>query len=110
MITYLTQNSMERTLNETINFSQNLKVRVIFSPKDIFKCKHYLEYLDKNNYYYSLYNADLEENQDELDEWKISSLPTVQIVKGTKIIFQFAGGTVSIKAITQILKLKGKTL
>ena len=61
----------------------------------------------------TFYDADAEENQDDLDTWKIVKLPVVQIVDvkedGTQEwIFQFAPGKLSTRSIDTKIKQLAK--
>lgn len=56
-----------------------LKPRIIKSA-GCPRCKIYLKTLAKQNYDCIIYDADLPENQKELDSWKINVMPVVQIV------------------------------
>jgi len=73
-----------------------LKPRIIKS-ESCARCKIYLKTLVKQQYEHLIYDADLKENQQELDSWKISMMPVVQIVDvkddGTQeMVFQFQPG------------------
>lgn len=56
-----------------------LNVRVITS-EECPKCKSYKEELDAAKFSYTVFDADAEENQDQLDKWYIDDMPVVQIV------------------------------
>ena len=69
--------------------------------------------LNKQGYDFLIYDADLKENQPQLDLWKINAMPVVQIVKeengNTEMVFQFPPGSLSTRLIeTKIAELKKK--
>lgn len=89
-----------------------LKPRVIKSS-NCPRCKMYLKTLSKQKYEYLVYDADLPENQKELDTWKINMMPVVQIVDvkddGTQeMVFQFGSGPFSPRAIDIKIKTLNK--
>lgn len=87
------------------------QVRVIKS-EGCFKCKNYLKILTAQKYSFVIYDADLPENQKQLDDWKIDAMPVVQIIDQkndgtTEIVFQFAPGRWSTRSIdAKISELK----
>ena len=89
------------------------KARIIKS-EGCFKCKNYLKSLNKQGYDFIIYDADLKENQPQLDLWKINAMPVVQIVKikednNIEMVFQFPPGSLSTRLIeTKITELKKK--
>lgn len=89
-----------------------LKPRIIKSA-GCPRCKIYLKTLARQEYEHIIYDADLKENQKELDEWKINMMPVVQIVDvkddGTqKVVFQFAPGQWSARHINTKIKALNK--
>ena len=90
-----------------------LKPRII-KKEDCLSCKLYFKALNKINFEYLIYDADLPENQEELDEWKIGSTPIVQIVDvkedgSQEFVHQFPPGAFSVRSINaQIKKLEGE--
>lgn len=84
-----------------------LKPRII-KQEDCPRCRLYLKMLDKQKYDYLIYDADLEQNQKQLDEWKISMMPVVQIVDikdgSQEVVFQFPVGQFSPRAINAKIK------
>ena len=77
-------------------------VRVI-SSESCPNCQAYKKTLTKRQFEYTLYDADCDENQNQLDKWGIHEMPVVQIVqrKDNKDIvkFQFGPGSPSPRAI-----------
>lgn len=89
-----------------------LKPRIIKSS-GCPRCKIYLKTLAKQGYEHIIYDADLEENQKELDKWKINMMPVVQIVDvkedGTQeMIFQFLPGQYAPRHINNKIKALDK--
>jgi len=85
-----------------------LKPRIIKSAKCP-RCKIYLKTLSLQKYDYLIFDADLKENQKELDQWKINMMPVVQIVDvkddGTQEkVFQFPPGQFSPRSIESKIK------
>lgn len=85
-----------------------LKPRIIKSV-DCARCRIYLKTLSKQNYEHLIFDADLKENQKQLDEWKINMMPVVQIVDvkedGTQEkVFQFPPGQFSSRSIDAKIK------
>ena len=75
-----------------------MNVRII-TTKHCPKCKAYLDRLNQQQFNYQIYDADDPDNQNQLDEWGILDMPVVQLVDNQKILFQFAPGTFSPRAI-----------
>jgi glutaredoxin len=90
-----------------------LKPRIIKSS-GCPRCKIYLKTLSKQGYDYIIYDADLKENQKELDKWKINMMPVVQIVDikdkdgETEMVFQFPPGQYSSRHIDAKIKALNK--
>lgn len=89
-----------------------LKPRVIKSA-GCARCRIYLKTLAKQKYEHLIYDADLKENQKELDEWKINMMPVIQIVDvkddGTQEkVFQFPPGQFSSRSIDAKIKALNK--
>ena len=85
-----------------------LKPRIVKSIhcKD---CRHYLKVLDEQNFDYLIYDADDEANLKQLDEWKISFMPVVQIVDvksdgSEEFVSQLPPGQWSVRAIDGRIK------
>jgi hypothetical protein len=78
-----------------------LKARVIKSA-GCFRCKSYLKELKARQFDHLIYDADLQENQEQLDKWKVNMMPVIQIVDDEaefKVVHQFPPGRWSIKSI-----------
>lgn len=89
-----------------------LKPRIIKSV-NCRQCYLYLKALSAQNYEHIIYDADLPENTKELDSWKISSMPVVQIVDvkddGTQeFIHQFPPGPYSSRIVDAKIKALNK--
>ncbi len=89
-----------------------LKPRIIKSANCLI-CKSYLKNLAKQEYEYIVFDADLKENQQELDSWKISKMPVIQIVDvqddGTQeMVFQFPPGPYASRHINNKIKALNK--
>lgn len=85
-----------------------MKPRIIKSA-GCFKCKMYLKQLKAQKFEHLIFDADLPENQDQLDKWKINAMPVVQIVDeedNLKVIYQFAPGRYSPRVISAKVKEK----
>ena len=80
-----------------------MRTRII-SREDCPVCKDYINRLKNSNIKYEIYDADLDENQDELDKWKIKDLPVVQILKEDgEVRHQFQPGGVSSRTINYFI-------
>lgn len=91
-----------------------VKTRVI-SSVGCPKCKFYLTVLRKQGFEFDVYDADDQKNQKELDEWRISSMPVVQIIDikedGTiKKLWQFPSGQISPRSIRTKIKMLEKKI
>lgn len=85
-----------------------LKARVIKS-EGCHICKSYLKILSKQGYDYLIYDADVKENQKELDGWKITQMPVVQIVDELgKVCYQYPAGRHSTRLIDEKIKQLSK--
>jgi len=89
-----------------------LKPRII-KNKSCPRCRIYLKTLARQKYDHLIFDADLEENQKELDEWRINTMPVVQIVDvkddGTqKMVFQFPPAPISPRQIDTQIKILNK--
>ncbi len=89
-----------------------LKPRIIKSA-ECPRCKIYLKTLGRQGYEHLIYDADLKENEKELDGWKINKMPVVQIVDvkddGTQeFVFQFSPGQWSSRHIDNKIKALNK--
>ncbi|MHA2279375.1 MAG: hypothetical protein ACXAC5_00580 [Promethearchaeota archaeon] len=87
-----------------------LKVRVIKS-EGCFRCKNYLKQLKLQNFDHLIYDADLKENQEELNKWKVDMMPVVQIVDDEaefKVVHQFPPGRWSTRSINAKVKALAK--
>jgi glutaredoxin len=74
-------------------------VRII-SSKNCSKCKGYLSRLDKQGFKYQVYDSDDPANKKQLDEWRITDLPVIQIVDdGGNVAYPFPAGTYSTRFI-----------
>ena len=75
----------------------NLGIRII-SSKECQKCKAFLKELDLNKVVYTVYDADAEENESQLDDWEIVDMPVVHIVDldTGKIMHPFQPGRITI--------------
>jgi len=85
-----------------------LRPRVIKSV-GCFKCKNYLKQLQLQKYEFLIYDADLPENQEQLDTWKIDAMPVVQIIDDeddNKVVHQFPPGRYSPRVINAKIKEK----
>ena len=85
-----------------------LKPRII-KKEGCFKCKNYIKALNKQGYEFLIFDADLKENQKQLDEWKIDAMPIVQIVDvkedGTEIkVYQYPPGRWATRQIDDKIK------
>lgn len=80
----------------------SLFVRVISSEKCP-NCQAYKNTLSKRKFEHVIYDADDDNNQDQLDSWGINEMPVVQIVQNKDnkdiIKFQFGPGSPSPRAI-----------
>ncbi len=83
------------------------------------KCKFYIKALARQKYKFEKYDADAKANQKQLDEWRITNMPVVQIIEnkdnGDPIVwFQFGPGQVSPRAIevkkTMVMKQREKKI
>lgn len=77
------------------------------------RCRIYLKTLSKQKYDYLIFDADLKENQKQLDEWRINSMPVVQIVNVKddgvqEKVFQFPPGQLSPRSIDAKIKALNK--
>lgn len=81
-------------------------------------CKFYIKTLSKQKYQFEQYDADVKENQKQLDGWRITDMPVVQIIEHQSIgdplvVHQFLPGGVSSRAIeflkTKIMKQREKS-
>lgn len=89
-----------------------LKPRIVKSV-GCARCKIYLKTLSKQGYEHLTYDADLKENQKELDSWGINIMPVVQIVDvkddGTQEkVFQFPPGQFCSRTINAKIKALDK--
>jgi len=76
-----------------------IKTRIIKSNKCFF-CKKYLKTLSQQNYDFTIYDADDSANQKQLDEWKVSDMPVVQLVsEDGSVLWQFPPGQLSTRSI-----------
>lgn len=84
-----------------------LKPRIIKSA-GCPRCKIYLKTLAKQGYEHLIYDADLPQNQKELDQWKINMMPVVQIVEekdgSYDVVHQFPPGQFAPRAINAKIK------
>jgi len=76
----------------------------VITSKNCPKCKFYTKVLSMQKYEYEIYDADLDENSEQLDKWKITSMPVVQIVEhqdngDSVVMHQFVPGQISTRAI-----------
>lgn len=62
---------------------RNIKVRIIKS-EHCDTCKSYLPRLQKLGYAFEVYDGDAVDHQKQLDEWKITEFPVVQILSITE--------------------------
>jgi len=75
-----------------------VKIRLIGS-KDCEKCAEAQKVYKKQKLEFEFYDADLDENQKQLDSWGVDDMPVIQIIDGEKVIHQFFPGLVSARAI-----------
>ena len=76
-----------------------LKTRIIGS-RDCPKCAIMKSICEKYKISYEMYDADVQENQKQLDEWNIEEMPVIQIIdEFGKKLHQFMPGIVSINGI-----------
>ena len=75
-----------------------MRVRIVKS-ENCKLCQIYIASLKKQNFDFDIYDGDAEENQKQLDEWKVFEFPVVQIVDGDAILYQFPHGNFKIKSI-----------
>lgn len=63
-------------------------------------CEKYKKRLSAQNFSYETYDADVPENQAQLDIWGVDDLPVVQIISDVgEVLHQFPWGTFSPAAI-----------
>ena len=67
------------------------KIRLI-SSESCKICSYYKKVLARYNVSYELYDADNKDNQKELDSWRISQMPVIQIINDNKVVYQFPPG------------------
>jgi len=84
-------------------------VRII-SSKNCPRCKGYLLRLDKQGFKYQIYDSDDPKNKGQLDAWRITDLPVIQIIdESEKVRYSFPAGTYSTRFINaKIDELKEK--
>lgn len=75
-------------------------VRVI-SSKECHKCQDYKNELDSLGFKFVIFDADAEENQQQLDAWYIDDMPVVQIVQPETniVLYQFPPGKQKVSII-----------
>jgi glutaredoxin len=92
--------SIDNNLDEVIR--QKLKVITSQHCPD---CKAYVRYLNAEGFAYVLYDGDSDQNQDQLDEWRVSRFPVVQILtQEGNLVHQFPCGSISIRQIIHKIK------
>lgn len=85
---------------------QGFSIRLI-GTKDCIKCTAFKRYLDQSKYPYAFYDAGAPEVQKQLDEWMITDMPVLQILKEGDIVYQFLPGIKSTKTILTMMYTKG---
>jgi len=76
-----------------------MKVRVI-TAKDCPKCRMYVRNLVTVKFAYEIYDGDAEENQEQLDAWKVEEFPVIQLLDNDgKLHYQFPPGAVAPRVI-----------
>lgn len=86
-----------------------MRVRVISSDNCPI-CQDYLRRLQQQrDFSFEIYDGRAPENQSQLDQWRITEMPVVQIVKedGT-VMHQFLSGGVSTRTIQHIMNKLNK--
>lgn len=69
-------------------------------------CKFYLKELARMQFSHEIYDADDEKNQSQLDVWKISNMPVVQLVdENHNLLYQFQVGTIGPRIIERKIKI-----
>ncbi len=86
-----------------------LKPRIIKS-ETCPRCKLYLKQLTQQRVEFLIYDADAEENQKQLDAWRISSMPVVQIVDvkedgSQELIEQMPAGRIKPRTLCMRIKI-----
>lgn len=81
-----------------------MQIRVIKSDS-CKTCKNYLQNLSKAGISYVTMDGNDPALESQMDEWKISKMPVVQILnKDNTVAFQFQPGAISIKFIQMKIK------
>lgn len=76
----------------------DVKVRIIGS-KDCPKCDLTKRNFEKDGLEYEWYDADLDDNQEQLDGWRITNLPVIQLYNENNILLQFPPGPFTPKTV-----------
>ena len=68
------------------------------------QCKFYIKVLNRQKYQFEIFDANAKENQKQLDVWRITNMPVVQIIEHQEdaevvVLFQFGSGQISPRAI-----------
>lgn len=84
--------------------SSRMLITRIITAESCPKCKFYIKALTRQGYEFERYDADAKVNQSQLDKWRITNMPVVQIVEiqgndDPTVWFQFGPGQVSPRAI-----------
>lgn len=87
---------------------KKVSVRIVKS-EDCENCKTYLPRMRKQGYQFEVYDGDADENQDELDHWKVDVFPVVQIISRdedgkVEVEFQFPPGKMPVARMIDPIK------
>jgi hypothetical protein len=74
---------------------------------DCLKCSAFRQYLDAQKYPYEFYDADVPEHQQQLNQWMITDMPVIQILKNGDKVHQFMPGIKSTKTIVAMMNQFG---
>jgi len=81
----------------------------IIKKRDCKICEPWLKVLDRQDFPYIIYDADDSTNQQQLDDWRITNMPVLQLIEGTEVLYQFPPGRYSVRLIkAKMEELKDK--
>lgn len=80
----------------------DFSVRIV-GTEDCLKCRAFRQYLDVAKYPYEFYDADRQEVQSQLDEWQITEMPVLQILRQGEKVHQFMPGIKGTKTIISMM-------
>ena len=86
-----------------------LSFRVI-TKESCLKCKFYIKVLKHHGYQFETFDANAKENQKQLDVWRITNMPVVQIIEHQEdaevvVLFQFGFGQISPRVLNRTIKI-----